>query len=489
MFTVSHSIVRTNDSTTVDNSPDSMAQQVNHLAIAPVLDLPAEIHVVIMERIPDFASLNNFMIAFPRMALIFKHLQRQILTGVLKLSGLSLQLQKIITAIMVLRDKYPATPCPPKAFFDLYLDRKDHPVDMMEFDDPNGMLRDIARITESIEKCVESFARMRILVHNVKSIPVSSTESYRVRRAFWRFQLCYELSHPGGSVDVKHNDEAPKRGTRRYVEIEDVVLRPLSMENWLVSRGKPQAPLLRDFLQTLSFWEIEEINVARFHLTTQVNAFQRKRIAGTPNDLRNHNSLLQRLVMDLDNWHADPENPRDHLLVTSLRVFQGNPGLRHDPVWPGNPLEVASKNVEPNTLNGLNYEKAQWGWCMWDVHRLGACGFQGFDIFEEAWSGKTPPSDFRCINHIVAAQFSAIDNELSLLFRRQSYRELQAYEHGEHMRRSQWLMNWVRNIDPELYREWRKICEARPFTAYQAQTCYLRALTMKRLVDQSRRAR
>ena len=489
MSTVSHSIILTNDSTTVDDSPDSMAQQVNLLARAPLRDLPAEIYVVIMERIPDLASLHNFIIAFPRMALIFKNFQKQIFIGVLRSSGLSLQLQKIITAIMVLREKHPETPCPPKAFFNRYLDQKDQPVDMMKFDDPVDLLRDIARIAESIEEYVESFARRRILVHNVKSIPVSSTESYRVRRAFWRFQLCYELSHPGGSVDVKHNDEAPKRETRRYVEIEGVVLRPLAMRNWLVSRGKPQAPLLRDFLQTLSFWEIEEMNVARFHLTTQVNAFQRKRIAGTPNDLRNQNSLLQRLVMDLDNWHADPENPRDHLLVTSLRVFQGNPALRHDPFWPGNPLEVAFKNVDPNTLNGLNYEKAQWGWCMWDIHRLGACGFQGFDIFTEAWSGKTPPSDFRCINDIVAAQFSAIDNELSLLFRRQSYKELQAYEHGEHMRRSQWLMNWVRTIDPDLYRGWRDICETKPFTAYQAQTCYLRALTLKRWADRSRRAR
>ena len=471
--------MHTNDSTTIANSPDSMAQQVNPPVPVPLLDLPAEIHVVIMEGIPDFASLNNFIIAFPRMALIFRTFQQQIFIGVLRSSGLSLQLQKIITATMILREKHPETPCPPRAFFDWYLDRKDHPVDMMEFDDPIGMLRYIARTTESVEEYVESFGRMRILVHNVKSLPVSSTESYRVRRAFWRFQLCYELSHPGGSVDVEHNDEAPERGTRRYLEREAILLRRLTMKGWLVGRRQPQAPLLKDFLQTMSFWEIEEISVARFHLVTQVNAFQYNRTAGTPDDLRNQNSVLQRFVMDLDNWHADPENPKDHLLVTNLRKFYGDPALLHDPVWPGNPLEVASRNVEPSDLNELIYAKGQWGWCMWDVHRFGACGFQGLDILEESWSGKTPPSDFWCINHIIAAQFSAIDNELSSLFRRQLYGELQTYEHGEHMRRRGWLMNWIRTRNPELYREWCEICEKTPFNAYRAQSCFLRALHLR----------
>ena len=462
-----------------------MAQQVNLLARAPLRDLPAEIYVVIMERIPDFASLDNFIIAFPRMALIFKNFQKQIFIGVLRSSGLSLQLQKIVTAIMVLREKHPETPCPPKAFFNWYLDRKDHPVDMMKFDDPIGMLHYIARTTESINEYVESYVRMRILVIDMKEFPLTDSESYRVRRAFWRFQLCYELTHPGGSVDVRHNDEAPERWTRRYVGDKMVIPAALTMKGWLFCHEEPQAPLLKDFLQTLWWWEIEEINAARYHLTTKVNAFQYNRIAGTSDDLRNQNSLLQRLVMDLDNWHADSENPKDHLLVTNLIVSQRDPYLCHDPVWLGIPLEATNINIDPIDLQ-FQGARAQWGWCMWDVHRLRVCGF-----IEDRWSITIPTvfGNTKGILEFVDSQFSAIDNEVSERFRRQFQWESQAYEHREHMRRREWLMTWVSTRDPELHRQWRDICATTPFDVFQAKTCYLRALTLKRAEDRRRHAR
>ena len=464
-----------------------MARQANPLARASLRDLPVEIYAFVMERITDFSALNNFINAFPRMASILKAFQKQIFTGVLKSSGLSLQLQKIITAIMILREQYPATPCPPKAFFDRYLDRKDQPVDMMRFADPIGMLRYIVRTTESIDQYVASFVQMRILVHNVRDLSLSDRESYRVRRAFWRFQLCYELTHPGGSVDVRHNAEAPEIWARRYIGNKDAVPAPLNMKGWLFGRGETQAALLKDFLQTLCPWEIEEINVARFHLITKVNAFQYNRIAGISDDLRNQNSLLQRLVLDLDNWHRDPEDPKDHLLVTNLWISHGDPNLRHDPEWPGNPLEVASKNIEPVDLTGLRDARPQWGWCMWDVQRLSACGFIGLpDHIEVIWIGNMFTRVFWNIND---AQFSAIDNELSQRFLRQFQWELQAHEHGEHIRRKEWLMNWVSTRDPALHQEWRDICARTPFNRYRAQTCYLRALTLKRAVDRAGRAR
>ena len=492
MFTVSHSIMHTNDSTTVDNSPSSMALQVNALAQASLRDLPAEIYVFVMERISEFSVLNNFINAFPRMAPIFRSFQKRIFIGVLRSSGLSLQLQKIITAIMILRGQYPATPCPPKAFFDRYLDRKDQPVDMMRFADPIGMLRYIVRTTESIDQYVASFVQMRILVHKVTDLSLSDTESYRVRRAFWRFQLCYELTHPGGSVDVRHNAEAPERWERRYIGNEDAVRTPLTMKGWLFGRGETtQAPILKDFLQTLCPWEIEEIIIARFHLITKVNAFQYNRIAGISDDLRNQNSLLQRLVMDLDNWQRDLENPKDHLLLTNLRAFHRDPDLCHDPEWLGNPPGVASENIEPVDDLDLGYTRPQW-WCMWDVQRLSACGFIGhYDHIEVIWIGNPSTRIFwniKPIKALIDTQFSAIDNQLSERFLRQFEWELQAHEHGEHMRRKEWLMNWVSTRDQGLYREWRDICASTPFNYYRAQTCYLRALTLKRAVDRERRA-
>ena len=492
MFTVSHSIMDTNGSTTVENSPDSMAQQANSLARASLRDLPKEVLVFVMERIPDFSTLNNLINAVRGMAAILEGFQKRIFTGVLRSSGLSLQLQKIITAIMTIREQYPATPCPPKTFFDRYLDRKDQPVNMMKFANPTGMLRYIARTTESMNGYIESFVRMRILGRDMTAFPVSDRESYRVHRAFWRFQLCYELTHPGGSVDVRHNAEAPERWARRYISNEDGIPMPRPMKGWLYGRGEPKAPLLKDFLQTLSPWEIEEINVARFHLTTKVNAFQYNRIAGSSDDLRNQNSLLQRLVMDLDNWHEDPENPSDHLLVADLWVSQRDPHLCHDPVWPGNPPEVGSINVYPANLNGLQYARAQWGWCMWDVSRLRASGFTGpSDYTEEARIENASQSVFWNRVKILAfidAQFSAIDNELSTRFRRQLHWELQAYEQERHMRRKEWLMTWISTRSPGLYREWRNVCARTPFDAHRAQTCYLRARTLKKAADAAKRA-
>ena len=492
MLILSHSTMDAKGDTTVDKSVASMAHHGGSLAPASLRDLPVEVHVLVMESLPDFTALNNFINSFPRMVRIFKGFQKRIFTGVLRASGLSLQLQKIITAVMTLRERYPATPCPTEAFFDRYLDRKDLPIDMMKFVNPIGMLRYIARTMESIKESVESFVKKRILLHEMIAYPLSDTESYRVHRAFWRFQLCYQLTHPGGSVDVEHNAESPGRWSRRYIGNEAGIHVPRPTKGWLSCREMPRAPLLTDFLQTLYPWEIEEMNVARFHLTSIVNAFQYNRIAGSPDDLRNQNSLMQRLVMDLDNWQVDPESPTDHLLVANLRVSPRDPDLCHEPIWLDNPLEACSVNIEPNHLNGLQYGLAQWGWCMWDVPRLQAFGFIGPSYVEETWIEHAPNSLIWNITEVLAfihAQSSAMEKELSARFRRDLQLELQAYEQEKHIRRKEWLMTWVSSRNPALYQEWRDACARIPFDQQRAQTCYLRALTMRREEDGASRPR
>ena len=482
MLILSRSTMNTNGDTTVDKSLASIAHHGCPLAPASLRDLPVEVHVLVMESLPDFSVLKKFIYAFPRMVRILKGFQKRIFTGVLRSSKLSLQLQKIITAIMTLRERYPATPCPTEAFFDRYLDRKDQPIDITKFANPIGMLRYMARTMESINQYVESFVQKRILIHDIITFPLSDTESYRVHRAFWRFQLCYELTHPGGSVYVAHNAESPKRWSRRYIGNEDGIPVPRPTKGWLSCRERPRAHLLTTFLQTLYPWEIEEINVARFHLTTVVNAFQYNRTAGTPDDLRNENLLLQRLVMDLDNWHEGPEFPTDHLLVADLRVSPRDYDLCHEPIWPQNPLEAGSVNIEPNDLNGLQYARAQWGWCMWDVPRLQAFGFTGLSSYiEDARIGTAAESfTWDTVRAFINAQFSAIDNELTTRFRNGLQRELQAHEQEKHIRRKEWLMTWVSSRDPALYQEWRDVCAMIPFNQNRAQSCYLLALTRRR---------
>ena len=493
MLIVSHSSLATNDDITVVKSLASMAHHADTLAPASLRDLPVEVHVLVMENLPDFSTLKKFIYAFPKMARIFKGFQKRILTGVLRSSGLTLQLQKIITAIMTLREQSPATPCPTKLFFDRYLDQKDQPLDMMKFSNPIRMLRYIARTMESVNELAESFILKRFFAHGMPELPLSDTESYRVHRAYWRFQLCYELSHPGGSLDVKHNAEPPERWSRRYIGYEAGVPGRRLTKDWLCYRELPRAPLLTGFLQTLYPWEIEEINVARFHLITQVNVFQYNRIAGTPDDLRNQNLLMQRLVMDLDNWHEDSEIPRNHLLVVDLRVSPRRPDLYHEPIWLDNPLEACSVNVEPNLLNGLSYSRAQWGWCMWDVPRLHASGFiVPFFYIEDTSTGNSLESFIRNMHDIPAlidAQFSAIDKELSARFCSDLRRELQAYALERHERRKSWLRNWVKSRDLALFREWLDAVTKPNFDQQLAQTCYLRAMTIRRRENQANRSR
>ena len=258
-------------------------------------------------------------------------------------------------------------------------------------------------------------------------------------------------------------------------------------KGWLSCRERRQAPLLTEFLQRLHPWEVEELKVVRFHLMSNVNAFQYNRITGTPDDLKDQNWLMQRLVMDLDNWHEDPENPMDHLLVADLRVSPRNLALCHEPIWLDNPLEAGFVNAEPRELNGLIHARAQWGWCMWDAPRLQASGFLRTSFYAEDTETECPFESF--VRHMIEipaclnAQFSAIDNELAARFRCDLRRELRANELEQHIRRKEWLMNWVRPRDPALYQEWRDACSGPLFDEQRAQTCYLRAMNMKRHED------
>ncbi|KAL2058976.1 hypothetical protein ABVK25_000268 [Lepraria finkii] len=91
------------------------------------------------------------------------------------------------------------------------------------------------------------------------------------------------------------------------------------MNNWLRRRGLPPAALLQDFLNTLTVWEIEELDAVRSHIRAEVNAVQRNRIAGaSSDDLTDQPLLLQKKIRDLDYWRSEPHLPTDHLLVVDL---------------------------------------------------------------------------------------------------------------------------------------------------------------------------
>lgn len=95
----------------------------------------------------------------------------------------------------------------------------------------------------------------------------------------------------------------------------------LPMNNWLRCRGLPPAALLQDFLNTLTVWEIEELDAVRSHIRAEVNAVQRNRIAGaSSDDLTDQPLLLQKKIRDLDYWRSEPHLPTDHLLDSSVKT-------------------------------------------------------------------------------------------------------------------------------------------------------------------------
>lgn len=71
-------------------------------------------------------------------------------------------------------------------------------------------------------------------------------------------------------------------------------------QGWLTCNGHQPSYCLNEFLETLWGWEIDEIEAVRFHLRSEVNAFQYNRTTNGSTDLSEQPSLLQRLVRDLD---------------------------------------------------------------------------------------------------------------------------------------------------------------------------------------------
>ena len=270
---------------------------------------------------------------------------------------------------------------------------------------------------------------------------ISPTEWYRIQRAFWRFQLCYELAHAApsaGTIPTKkdRSSKVPDRWQRRYFQHRRYYPEETQpMPNWVQNRGLPPGELLTDYLNTLTSWEIEELDAARFHVRAEVNRFQYHRVAGAEagEDLGEQDLLLQRLVRDLDYWNEDPHLPTDHFLVVDFFHPAIEAAHRVSTVW----TDIPSPANEPNITSGPNCTMAlqlaqmiayqnyeSWGWSMWDSARASKRGILAgppmlarnnhtdmWDLIEDDWK-RVQTANYGCYED----QFDEVDGAIEVSF-------------------------------------------------------------------------
>lgn len=322
--------------------------------------LPTEILLEITKYITDFPSLNGFLTlvaAHNRGVSFVEDFQTEIFANVIR-AGREYKLSRVVTAVMTLRNDsltkriLSILGAASENFLYKFLrsddrERDGRPHYLQLFSNPIATIRDIWKISEDIEALVEDFAQTRIVKPSQQpEKPSSSTELYRIRRAFWHFQLSYELIQAEESMPHGIADEAQSPHSRRYVHYRTHQFEDPCFPNtgWLYGhKGRKLSRTMHCCVHSIPSWAVEEIEAVRFHLASLVNAFQYQSQGKTASLLSRRPALLQRLISDLDHWREDKENPVDHLLVADL-------GSKHD---------------EPPIAN-----KEQWGWAMWDAERL-----------------------------------------------------------------------------------------------------------------------
>ena len=326
--------------------------------------LPTELLLEITKYITDFPSLHGlltFLTAHNRGVSLTENFQEEIFANVIR-AGREQELSRILNAIMTLRNhsatkRILSMEGAKENFIYKYLrsddrERDGKPHYLQHFSDPVATIRDIWSISEDIEALVQDFAQARVVKPSEQpERPPSPTELHRIRRAFWHFQLCYELVHAEESMPSGAEDETQSQRSRRFVHYRthQVEMPDFPITGWLYGHaGKKISPTVHVYMHSIPSWAVEEVEAVRFHLASLINALQYQG-QENPSLFTCQPALLQRLIQDLEHWREDKENPVDHLLVADLwSVHDRSP--------------VA--------------DRERWGWGMWDTERLSKRGLK-----------------------------------------------------------------------------------------------------------------
>ncbi|KAK3175108.1 hypothetical protein OEA41_002354 [Lepraria neglecta] len=341
--------------------------------------LPTEILVEILKHIPSFDCLYNLLILLPTGRAILKSFVRNIFNAVFRTSR-KYQLARQIYVVMVIRNRRPNLPMT-RNYFHHLLDADEPDAILRRLCKPSGApmatLRDISDVSDSIEILVKDFAHSRIAIPSKEpDDSISPTELCRIRRAFWRFQLCYELSgsrEPSAAPARQQSPPCRSPLPTRFVWPQTSFRAgPCISQAWLNGRGETAREIeVERFLQTLSIWEIAEFEAVRSHLASVVNTLQYRRSTTGFDGVHEQPVLIQRLMHDLRNWNLDGADEEDHLLVANLRMVRHPAGVGKYWLENGEANFANSTTTQRSRLSTRYNDKDEhWGWCMWDVERL-----------------------------------------------------------------------------------------------------------------------
>ena len=233
----------------------------------------------------------------------------------------------------------------------------------------------------------------------------SSTELRRIRRAFWRFQLCYDMCQPERAPSEAEGAKYPHA----------MIQKPCSPGTGRPRHtGEKPKDFLDEFTQSLSYWEAEKFDAVRSYLRCLINNL-RHGAHSDPSQLRSQPALIQRLLNDSGYWRQVGEKQLDHVLVADLPLGRSQCQLSPER-WPY--LGIAN---EANFYFELFTSLTLLGWRMWDEERLvmralvydwvGDCPLAGVDLLfgEPVVEGEEAQS--KCLNRWVA-EVCQTDDEL-----------------------------------------------------------------------------
>lgn len=332
-------------------------------------ELPVELLVRVMKHLPDMAPLSRLFTAYPKTPETFIGASNDIFASIV--NNMSPELRNSALDVLAVRSRPPIHPSQITRFIKHYLNAEVYNAQISSRSYSLSALLDLIAISESIESLTESFARDRVRGPSMQhSMQISPIELHRIRRSFWRFQLCYDMCHPERESSSREGCDIKSRSTRQYVQYQNKEIVRNSVPDWLQRRGEAYRPeALSRFLSNLSGWEHEELEAVQFHLAHEVNSLQYFRLCGSEDRLFQQPVLLQRLIRDIDHW--DAENPQDHVLVAAFRQSMY---AKHYPIVWDRSRDLYDASF-PNTrrkvaMQILQNGHPQWGWCLWDEERL-----------------------------------------------------------------------------------------------------------------------
>ena len=367
--------------------------------------VPNELIENILLEMPDLVTLHNFVTAYPQSRDLYQRYYKTILKTVIHRLK-SLQIQKMVCTVISIRNRPDFSDIKDfELYLDTHLESEDSPLVIDDVTDSLVALRDIALITQDIEYFQKSFIDRRLRQpcktsnSSKKEAPPSQTELHRINRGFWRLQLVRELFR------------VPSRDIGSAIDY--------------MGFGAD------DFVESLTHWELEEMECTYYHLREQYSLLRSDTPANSTLDpgipISCQPPIIQRLLINMGHSRDSPSP--SHLEVNDQtpwwygELYSAFIGAREVP-WSRHIQTVWSDKQEANTPNegwscyfrfcntiSSSYKPSRdfprsgpivcfhnWGYCIWDEERLKKWGVlgtraDGSDVDLRKWSDRNSGRD------------------------------------------------------------------------------------------------